>query len=43
MHLKRKRKNTNKVSKLLHKILSSMKIVYEIAKVLKSIIDLFRW
>ena len=42
MHLKPKRKSTNKVSKLLHKILDSMQIVYEIAKVLKAIIDIFR-
>lgn len=41
MYPKRKRKSTNKISKLLHKILNSLKIVYEIAKVLKSIIDIF--
>ena len=34
--------STNRISKLLHKILDSMKIVYEIAKVLKAIYDLFR-
>jgi hypothetical protein len=39
---KHKRKSTNKISKLLHKILNSMKIVYEIAKVLKNIIELFQ-
>lgn len=41
--LKHKRKRTNKISKLLHKILDSMKVVYEIAKVLKAIIELFHW
>ena len=35
-------KNANNVSKLLHKILNSMKIVYEIAKVVKSIFGLFK-
>lgn len=42
MYSKHKRKSTNKVSKLLHKILNSLKIVYEISKVLKDIIDIFR-
>ena len=42
MHEKKhKKKSTNKVSKFLHKILDSMKIIYEIAKVLKSIFDIF--
>ena len=36
-----KRKSTNHISKLLRKILDSLKLVYEIGKVLKSIIELF--
>ena len=41
MPSKHETKSTNKVYKLLHKILASLKIVYEIVKVLKSICDLF--
>ena len=36
-----KEKNTFKINKLLHIILKAFKLVYEICKVLKSIINLF--
>lgn len=43
MSSKHKRKRTNKISKLLSRILDSLKIVYEIVKLLKSIFELFHW
>ena len=38
---KHMRKSTKSFSKFLHKVLSNMKIIYEITKVLKDIIDVF--
>ncbi len=38
---KHMRKSTKSVSKFLHKVLSNMKIIYEITKMLKDIIDVF--
>ena len=38
---KHMRKSTKSVSKFLHKVLSNMKIIYEITKLLKDIIDVF--
>lgn len=36
-----KEKNTFTIHKLLHKILSAIKIVYDICKLFKAIMDLF--
>ena len=38
---KHMRKNTKSISKFLHKVLNNIKTIYEIAKVLKKIIDVF--
>ena len=38
---KHMRKSTKSISKFLHKVLTNMKIIYEITKVLKNIIDVF--
>ena len=38
---KHMRKSTKSISKFLHKILTNMKIIYEITKMLKDIIDVF--
>ena len=38
---KHMRKCTKSISKFLHKILDNIKIIYEISKVLKDIIDIF--
>lgn len=38
---KHMRKSTKNISKFLHKVLTNMKIIYEITKVLKNIIDVF--
>lgn len=38
---KHMRKSTKSISKFLHKILTNMKIIYEITKALKDIIDVF--
>lgn len=39
---KHKRKSTNKIKKFLHNILEALKIVFEILKVLKAILNYFR-
>ena len=38
---KTKEKSSTKISKFLHNILKASKVIYEICKVLKSIMDLF--
>ena len=38
---KHMRKSTKSISKFLHKVLTNMKIIYEITKVLKDIINVF--
>ena len=38
---KHMRKSTKSISKFLHKVLNNVKIIYEITKVLKAIIDVF--
>ncbi len=38
---KHMRKNAKSISKFLHKVLNNIKIIYEIAKVLKKIINVF--
>ena len=38
---KHMRKSTKSISKFLHKVLNNIKIIYEIAKVLKKIINVF--
>ena len=38
---KHMRKSTKSISNFLHKVLTNMKIIYEITKVLKDIINVF--
>ena len=38
---KHMKKSAKSISKFLHKVLTNMKIIYEITKVLKNIIDVF--